>query len=113
MRLIGTLASQDDALTFTDYLITIGMPAHADEGRDGAWQVWIVRDDDLARLQRLREHAFDRLRQKRGVVVGGDEDGEDHDGIHPRCRMRFQAMTSVLRTPTRRRWYQKAPAMFR
>ncbi len=58
MRLIGTLASQDDALTFTDYLITIGMPAHVDESRDGAWQVWIERDDDLEQGQlQLRAYA--------------------------------------------------------
>lgn len=57
MRLIGTLASQDDALTFTDYLITIGMPAHVEQGRDGAWQVWIERDDDVEQGQlQLREY---------------------------------------------------------
>lgn len=51
MRLIGTLASQDDALTFTDYLITLGMPAHPEQGRDGTWQVWIERDDDQEQSQ--------------------------------------------------------------
>lgn len=51
MRLIGTLGSQDDALTFTDYLITLGMPAHVDQGRDGTWQVWIERDDDMEQGQ--------------------------------------------------------------
>ncbi len=57
MRLIGTLASQDDALTFTDYLITINMPAQVDQGRDGTWQVWIARDDDVEQGQlQLREY---------------------------------------------------------
>jgi GlpG protein len=57
MRLIGTLATQDDALTFTDYLITLGMPAHVEQGRDNAWQVWIERDDDVEQGQlQLREY---------------------------------------------------------
>lgn len=51
------MTSQDDALTFSDYLITINMPAHVEQGRDGAWQVWIVRDDDLEQAQlQLREY---------------------------------------------------------
>lgn len=58
MRLIGTLGSQDDALTFSDYLITINMPAHVEQGRDGAWQVWIERDDDMEQGQlQLRAYA--------------------------------------------------------
>lgn len=57
MRLIGTLASQDDALTFSDYLITINMPAHIEQGRDGSWQVWIERDDDQEQSQ-LQLRAF-------------------------------------------------------
>lgn len=47
MRFLGTLPTDTDVTRFADYLLSIGMPAHVDAGRDGSWQVWIERDDDL------------------------------------------------------------------
>ncbi|MFT3788030.1 MAG: rhomboid family intramembrane serine protease [Tepidisphaeraceae bacterium] len=47
MRLIGTLSTESDARRFCDYLLTVSMPAHVEEGSDGAWQVWVEHDDHL------------------------------------------------------------------
>lgn len=56
MRLIGTVNTQDDAQAFGDYLVTVNLPNHIEQGRDGSWQVWIERDDDTEQGQlQLRE----------------------------------------------------------
>jgi GlpG protein len=47
MRLLGSTTTSSDAERFRDYLLTVGMPAHVEEGTDGAWQVWVEHDDHV------------------------------------------------------------------
>lgn len=47
MRLIGTLTTSSDADRFRDYLLTVDVASHVEEGSDGAWQVWVEHDDHL------------------------------------------------------------------
>lgn len=57
MRLIGTLATQDDAARFGDYLLTLGLRNHVEPSSDGqSHLVWIEHDDNIEQGQlHLRE----------------------------------------------------------
>src|SRR5580698_184933 len=50
MRQVGTLASQQDAERFVDYLLTQGVPARADSSPAG-FDVWVVEENDVARAK--------------------------------------------------------------
>lgn len=49
MRMIGSFNEEPLASRLGDYLIVNGMPNHVEPGSAGDWQVWVERDDDLAR----------------------------------------------------------------
>ncbi len=62
MREIGTIADEDHALTFVDYLLTRKITTHLEEQPDG-WVVW-VRDEDQVpaakqELQQFQQHPDD------------------------------------------------------
>jgi GlpG protein len=48
LRQIGTLPKGIDAKIFTDYLLTLGIKARADDRPDG-WLVWIYNEDQMGR----------------------------------------------------------------
>jgi GlpG protein len=64
MRMIGTLNKEEDAATFSNYLLTLGIDAHIEESQSGNdWQVWVEHDDHLdkgrAELDAYRANAKD------------------------------------------------------
>lgn len=46
MRLIGTVASGEQARIFEDYLLTQEIRSHIDEA-DGSWEIWVLEEDDV------------------------------------------------------------------
>lgn len=48
MRFAGSIASQHDAATFIDYLLTLGITAKAERSGE-AWELWIYDEDQLQR----------------------------------------------------------------
>src|SRR5687767_3299630 len=64
MRMIGTLNNEQDAATFSNYLLTLGIDAHIEESlSNNDWQVWVEHDDHLdkgrAELDAYRANAKD------------------------------------------------------
>jgi len=47
MRKLGNLATEGEAQRFAAYLTVNSMPAQADKGRDGSWEIWVVDDKHL------------------------------------------------------------------
>lgn len=72
MRLIGTLESEDLVASFGDYLFLSNIENNVEQGKDGAWEIWVHDDDQLDQAQRLfaefcgaeDKDAFDGLRKK-------------------------------------------------
>lgn len=59
MRQIGTLADENSARTFEDFLLTRGMKASVEEAVDG-WVVWIFDEDDVEQArQELAQYRED------------------------------------------------------
>ena len=50
MRQVGTLATQQDAERFADYLVTLGVPSRVDAAPDG-FSVWAIEENDVARAK--------------------------------------------------------------
>ena len=53
MRLIGTLPEQTTSECFRDYLYSQGIEAQVDPGREAAWEVWVLHDDDVDRAESM------------------------------------------------------------
>jgi len=73
-------------------LVRLADVAHGERLRDLAGSVLraVVHEDDLERLEVLREDALERLLQEPLAVVGGDDDGDARIG---------QAVHSIERRP--------------
>ena len=50
MRQVGTLATQQDAERFADYLVTLGVPSRVDPAPNG-FSVWVIEENDVARAK--------------------------------------------------------------
>ena len=50
MRQVGTLATQQDAERFADYLVTLGIPSRVDPAPNG-FGVWVIEENDVARAK--------------------------------------------------------------
>ena len=50
MRQVGTLATQQDAERFADYLVTLGVPSRVDPAPNG-FSVWAIEENDVARAK--------------------------------------------------------------
>ena len=63
MRLIGHLPAEAEARRFVDYLAVRRVAAHAEQGQDGQWQIWLENDDLLdagkVELEQFRQSPAD------------------------------------------------------
>jgi len=53
MRLIGHIQDETRAQRFGDYLYSEGIESQIDEGKSGAWEIWILDDDSLDSAKEL------------------------------------------------------------
>ena len=73
MRLLASLADQDQASRFGDYLLTLGIENSVEQGASG-WQVWVADDDKIEAAKRELEQFQANPNDPRYVSAGRSAD---------------------------------------